>query len=543
MSLGNDIYFVSLTHDTTKMEFLAAQAAAQAPRLATTLGTQAAKYIASSFYEVLTKPRKKSLRGYQPKRLTESTSNDTSAKPSTKDTTSNPMPSRIASVRFSKRKRYTRSKTPAKRRTKRRKVSGLVRGRGDYMITSGLHPGNTLENQLVQGSGVHPLHFKSSGGLSGDVIICHREFVQNITAPTPPSGNGSSLFDITLFEINPGIRDTFPWLSQIATNFTLYEFDGLVFEYIPTSGEFGTSLSNALGKVVMATNYDADAPKFTSTVVMENYDYAVAGKPSLHLLHGVECKKGQRLSNQLYTRAGDTTKDKVLTDLGTFQLATEGIQIAGTPGDRINVGELWVTYKIKLSRAQLFTSIGDSNIWGYASHDSGEAQLNSLVLTAMLPNPYSTLKMISSISGTTPTNGFITSYLPETVTSGYYQIIVTRHCINGDDFTWEDNLINTQGIEYGWRMFTDDAMQDLRTPPRYAPPNPPSGADFPDLGYVAPTGLTAQESKDSIAIFFIKVNSPGNAHAGFTIRGNTSFVATDSFALSILQVPNTFVEF
>jgi len=101
---------------------------------------------------------------------------------------------------------------------------------------------------------------------------------------------------------------------------------------------------------------------------MENYDYATACKPSEHMLHGVETKVQQRAVNMLYVRTGATSKDEILTDLGDFQLATEGIPVT-IPGHATNtsvvtatvpIGELWVAYKVKLSRANLYATINNA---------------------------------------------------------------------------------------------------------------------------------------------------------------------------------------
>ena len=147
--------------------------------------------------------------------------------------------------------------------------------------------------------------------------------------------------------------NTFPFLSQIAQNFVMYEFQGLIFEYRPTSGESGAS-NNSLGKVIMATSYDPDAPNFVNAVQMENYDYAMSTKPSCGQLHGVETANHQQFANMQYIRTGASTRDKIFTDVGTFQLATEGVPLGSSTS--LIIGELWVTYRVKLSRANIYGS-------------------------------------------------------------------------------------------------------------------------------------------------------------------------------------------
>ena len=76
------------------------------------------------------------------------------------------------------------------------------------------------------------------------------------------------------------------------------------------------------------------------------------------MVHGVETEPSQRLTRQLFVNTTLTSpgpspagvKDKMLTDLGMFQLATEGIPVSKAP---TIIGELWVSYKVKLSRAAL----------------------------------------------------------------------------------------------------------------------------------------------------------------------------------------------
>lgn len=206
-------------------------------------------------------------------------------------------------------------------------------------------------NQIVQG-GDKPLSVNAAADLSGDIYFSHREFIGNVTVTKTGAGPGLSQFQIQSFAINAGMQSTFPFMSQIAQNFILYEFNGLLFEYIPTSGEYGSSSSNSLGKVIMATQYDPDAYSFQNAVVMQNYDYAVSVKPSQKAIHGVETKPKQRATQMLYVRTGNTNKDLIFCDIGKFQVATEGIAFndAGTAV----IGELWVSYKIKLSRANLY---------------------------------------------------------------------------------------------------------------------------------------------------------------------------------------------
>jgi len=143
----------------------------------------------------------------------------------------------------------------------------------------------------------------------------------------------------------------------------MYKLEGVIFQYKPTSGEGGGS-TNQLGKIIMATDYDPMALPFINSVQMENYQYSQSTKPSLAARHGVECAPAQGVTDMKYVRTGLSNRDKSFTDYGLFQLATEGIPISGLPGTvaTANIGELWVSYRVRLSRANLYSSLLGYNI-------------------------------------------------------------------------------------------------------------------------------------------------------------------------------------
>lgn len=94
------------------------------------------------------------------------------------------------------------------------KLSNYV-GFGDY-------GGDAGGNQIMAGSTAVPIQVNQSSDLTGDITIQHREFLGNVTA-TGAAGNISA-FSVATYALNPGLQQSFPWLSQIAQNFELYEF-------------------------------------------------------------------------------------------------------------------------------------------------------------------------------------------------------------------------------------------------------------------------------------------------------------------------------
>lgn len=208
---------------------------------------------------------------------------------------------------------------------------GSIYGSGDYQM-SGASPGY---NVLTNGAQIPKFDTATATN-----IVCHREYLGDI--------NGTSAFNINSFPLNPGSETTFPWLSQLATNYQEYKFHGCIFEFRPLITDFVTS--GAPGVIIMATNYNAVAPVYTTKQQMENTEFAVSVKPTLNLIHGIECDPAQTVIGQRSVRSGQIppNADLRLYDYGTFQFATQGnpVQL---------IGELWVSYCVEFFKPIIST--------------------------------------------------------------------------------------------------------------------------------------------------------------------------------------------
>jgi len=200
---------------------------------------------------------------------------------------------------------------------------GSIFGSGDYHLAGAMPKYNLFANggQIPKFSTNHQTN-----------IVCHREYLGDIT--------GTAAFANQLFPLNPGISKTFPWLSTIASGYQEYKFHGLVFEFRSGVTDFVTN--GTPGYVVMATNYNADVPIYSTKQQMENSEYAVSVKPTDNLMHMVECDPIQTVVPQAYVRTGGVPagQDLRLYDQGNFQFATISNPVQ-------NIGELWVTYCVE----------------------------------------------------------------------------------------------------------------------------------------------------------------------------------------------------
>lgn len=210
---------------------------------------------------------------------------------------------------------------------------GYITGSGDYKVQA-----NAC---LVPG-------FKNSDS----TVITHREYITDIKSGT--LDGGSTAFNLNKFPLNPGDTSTFPWLASIAANYEEYDILGMVFAYVATSGESVASSNTALGSVILATEYDPTKPDFANKQAMENYSFATSAKPSVSQMHAVECAKIRTPVKQLYVRSGaNTGTDLRWTDFGNFYIAT-----VGCPATSATLGELWVTYKVRLVKPRLPITVG-----------------------------------------------------------------------------------------------------------------------------------------------------------------------------------------
>lgn len=230
-------------------------------------------------------------------------------------------------------------------------ISGSMRGRGMYSGRGGY-------NELVS-SGAVPISMSGSGDETSSITISNREYISDFTAP------GTANFTNLAFDINPGLPNVFPWLSQIAANYEEYQFQQLVFEYHPTIQENTSSTTGQTGSLILATNYNPSQPVFIDKEVMMQYHGGQSDRVTQESKHGVECDPAKSDNPRRYVRTAPVVigQDLKSFDLGKFQAA-----VANIPDAYFNqqLGELWVYYTIKLSVPKLGTARGDAiqeDIW------------------------------------------------------------------------------------------------------------------------------------------------------------------------------------
>lgn len=183
------------------------------------------------------------------------------------------------------------------------------------------------------------------------IRVRKREFVCDINS----TGTG---FVNNAFPINPGLDESFPWLSAIAKNYEQYRFNGLIYQFVSTSSDaIASTTALGLGQVILATDYSAVDDDFEDSPQMLGCMFSTSGKPSENIMHAIECAPGDTPQKLYYVRTGNAvgSTDKRLWDLGKFQLATNNMPAAYT-----GMGQLWVSYDVTFCKSVQNNQLGFS---------------------------------------------------------------------------------------------------------------------------------------------------------------------------------------
>lgn len=218
------------------------------------------------------------------------------------------------------------------------------------------------------------------------IRVKKREFITLIDASTSFSNN--------VFNINPGLSSTFPWLSNIASNYEQYRFNGLIFQLISTSGDTTSSTNLGLGSVAMCTDYDAADSPFSTMVQGLGASYSNCIKPSEDAIHGVECAPDSLPQKLYYVRstANPSNTDIRLYDLGVFQVLVDRC-----PANYTGMMQLWCSYDVTLVKSHVGAQQG-TNISTDQYYITGVSAADPFSAAAATRNkrPYSTLGLILS---------------------------------------------------------------------------------------------------------------------------------------------------
>lgn len=184
------------------------------------------------------------------------------------------------------------------------------------------------------------------------ITISHSEFVMDVYAPAVV---GSS--QDTKLSLNAGLSYTFPMLSQIAANFEEAEIMQLAFTYKPTLSDWQTS-NGQVGSIMFATNHNPNANLWTTKEQILAVTGSTSSKVTEPVFHGIECDPSKHHNDQQFlVRTGPAPLQANLTD---YDLGWMQMRVRDVPVSNLTLGELHVSYTVKLRRPRIYSGIGSA---------------------------------------------------------------------------------------------------------------------------------------------------------------------------------------
>jgi len=140
--------------------------------------------------------------------------------------------------------------------------------------------------------------------------------------------------DYTVFSlpINPGLKQTFPWLSGVAKAWEKYRFKRLHFQYRSLVTDYAP---NASGRIMLLGDYDAlDPPPVSKQAFLDSQPVAVAKPYTSAVLR----LSAQQMNNEVNTRfirraSAPSHSDLRLYDVGKLHLGASDSASAGKCGE------------------------------------------------------------------------------------------------------------------------------------------------------------------------------------------------------------------
>lgn len=198
------------------------------------------------------------------------------------------------------------------------------------------------------------------------VTVSHRTFLGPVSS--------QSAFTPTSYSVNPGLVDTFPWLSRVAARYDKYRFTRLRFEYRSVCA------TNVPGVVMMSFDYNAadqlPLSKSVQAQTIPNAENNVWMNNDLV----VPCDNNWRFVRQALVAN---------TDIKTYDLGN--LVLSSIYGSGITTGELYVEYTVELEKpsepeaiAAFFstTGAGIGSPWGGSVAITGVPTFNLISASA-----------------------------------------------------------------------------------------------------------------------------------------------------------------
>lgn len=171
---------------------------------------------------------------------------------------------------------------------------------------------------------------------------------------------GSVDFAYTRYYVNPGMVNTFPWLSQEANRWEQYRFHSLRFRYVTRTA------TTTIGSIILSPEYNSRDPPPTTETEATNTQDAIEDSPWKNITCTLTPQSMFQAGPRKLVRAAMIAGDINIYDVASLYVASIGM--VGTD----TVGKLWVDYDVELFVPQ--NSPAD-----YSTLSAGSMQTRNLV--------------------------------------------------------------------------------------------------------------------------------------------------------------------
>ena len=198
---------------------------------------------------------------------------------------------------------------------------------------------------------------------------------------------------------------TFPSLSQLAANFEDCEILQCAFTYKPTLSDWQTT-EGQVGTILMATQYNPNAHEWVNKQQFLTQTGSTSSRVIDSAYHGVECDKSKLHGDgKFLVRTGPAPFGANLSD---YDLGFMQMQVRDVPQANKTLGELHISYTIKLSKPRRWAALGKNlttakdiiAVGGQWSHD--QSTHNNFIPSQSTPSfqmPMSECDLVSRNTG------------------------------------------------------------------------------------------------------------------------------------------------
>lgn len=179
------------------------------------------------------------------------------------------------------------------------------------------------------------------------IVVEHEEYVTDILSDV------LNEFAYDTFAMQPGVLESFPWLSGLATQYESYQFEMLHLKYKPACG------SSQGGQVSISIDYDpADNGTTLTKQELYNMEGTKVGPMWEELVLVADPKALKKIGPQRFTNTTSAVSSfEALRSAGNVYVATTQTNglTAGAAGvfNQVSLGSFWIKYRVILETPQV----------------------------------------------------------------------------------------------------------------------------------------------------------------------------------------------